>query len=1491
MNFMSKMAVFVLALAMLAGANFAMAYIQTNATVLSADRTGLGYTNLSTFYIIEDIAGQINVTNATARNLSIILPVGLEFNTALTAGYIANVTTGNLNFSGGFNYSNITYVGTRLAMLSNFSGPTANNSTIASQIRIFGLQIRAPDGNGTATVTNLTITLNESMWVLGVLVNSSVNITNISVTNATVGIVNITPGNFSNVTLTQVTTLGYAGSAVNFTAQTTDRYGNTNASAYTLRVASNSSNARFRVDSGAWLSLPQYLVTALPSGRKMFQINDTVNETIMIYVNGTSGEIFDYASGNSSMTLSILTDNASIINNLTAANKTAGTQYVIRVNVTDIWNNAIAGKLLNISINGSTATAALANVTGALGFNSFLSNGTGGAPNVSASTLIITTDANGVATATLNVSQFVGETNISINMTKGDGGDSVYNWSLVTINSTDTEVPYLVTATNLVAGQWIKGTYNLTGNASDNVRVGNVTINMSNLWSFPANITWNGSDNRGQNINWSYLINTSLFADSATLPIIVNASDSSGNQNVSLIGTLSIDNTVPNVSYYNRVGAAVSSNTTIMYTNANLTNYMAILILDPSSGVNSSGATAYLSSINISFNTTGAYNYSITSNAANTSLNVTINVTFPVTGLYVMNMNITDNAGNTNRTQRYFYVDMVPPFEINFTNMAAINNTAGLGLNITNEANITIDLSIQDAVNMSNETDTLNVIIQVNNKTSGTTACNFSAMNEFEVGIVNASCAFNMSGVNTNGGIYQISAIAFDRANNSLVGVRILATGSAYAAATAANPVNISGSRVQILGANTTGLGGGTVYINLTVNSTSTASLPNILRKKYLLNSSLADNSFLFNISFAYTASELTELGISDESMLVPMFYNTTSARWERVPGYVNTTDFTGTDAQGNSVAYAGKIVMTNLKHFTEFSGLAGVEANVTNCSATYGNVSNFVVNGTGTVAGIEHCVLAFTLYNPLNHGVNLTWVNITLVNLSVADTNNITNVTLYNDTTYLNGTFGYGLFGAAVTANFSIDPGTVAGAIIPAASSRTFYVKYNINLTATDNKTLGAIIGIGGLNITNASVPVTLNGTLDGLRNVSTDMFAPVFFNNVSTSWRNVSQYVGVNVSDLLARQNVTSATYCTASNGNGSGGSCNASAGASFIINTASGCNGLSGTCANGTLVLNLTSSGNITVNITAVDSAGNRNNSVFFVLVDLSAPDITNLTPGDNAIVNSSPTVNALATDTVSGIANLTLYINGSQAGNKTNLYNVSAAAGVNIFNFTTLAGGTHNISLIAENGAGSRTNRSWSFTVNGSFSLWVVIDLASGFNLIAIPMNVTNNSVKSVVSGINDSLVNVWHYDPTNGYVVYNTNQSVPNTLTSIIPGQAYFLNMSAPANLTIYGFTPSLGSAPDYPTRAAFSLIVGWNMVGAFINATNPANGSAMVNSCMMFRDIGGSTLVTGLTGYNSSMGYYSVIQSSSPCPSSSPNLVQGWGYWTYASSAGTYYQY
>jgi uncharacterized repeat protein (TIGR01451 family) len=174
-----------------------------------------------------------------------------------------------------------------------------------------------------------------------------------------------------------------------------------------------------------------------------------------------------------------------------------------------------------------------------------------------------------------------------------------------------------------------------------------------------------------------------------------------------------------------------------------------------------------------------------------------------------------------------------------------------------------------------------------------------------------------------------------------------------------------------------------------------------------------------------------------------------------------------------------------------------------------------------------------------------------------------------------------------------------------------------------------------------------------------------------------------------------------------------------------------------------------------------------------------------------------------------------------------------------------------------------NNTDSVTLNLAAVTSMDIALKTGWNLISLPLIPNNSAIATVLAGVLGNVSIVYGYDPSAGWKSYIPGGPTPS-LTTMVDGKGYWINMIAAATLTVNGVVNPLPPT----TPPAYSVAAGWNLIG-FKSTT------AMTAGDYLAAIAGQWTRIWGYTN-----GQYGAVTSSGM-------LQPGGGYWIAVTSAGT----
>jgi hypothetical protein len=96
------------------------------------------------------------------------------------------------------------------------------------------------------------------------------------------------------------------------------------------------------------------------------------------------------------------------------------------------------------------------------------------------------------------------------------------------------------------------------------------------------------------------------------------------------------------------------------------------------------------------------------------------------------------------------------------------------------------------------------------------------------------------------------------------------------------------------------------------------------------------------------------------------------------------------------------------------------------------------------------------------------------------------------------------------------------------------------------------------------------------------------------------------------------------------------------------------------------------------------------------------------------------------------------------------------------------------------------------------------MKKGWNLISIPVNMTNRTIENVLSSVAGEYTTVRAYDPVGGWTTYESSNPGASTLHDIVPEKGYWINMTQDAVLNVTGKEMAGTQIP---------VSSGWNLIG------------------------------------------------------------------------------
>ena len=149
------------------------------------------------------------------------------------------------------------------------------------------------------------------------------------------------------------------------------------------------------------------------------------------------------------------------------------------------------------------------------------------------------------------------------------------------------------------------------------------------------------------------------------------------------------------------------------------------------------------------------------------------------------------------------------------------------------------------------------------------------------------------------------------------------------------------------------------------------------------------------------------------------------------------------------------------------------------------------------------------------------------------------------------------------------------------------------------------------------------------------------------------------------------------------------------------------------------------------------------------------------------------------------------------------------------------GNYTLKLFANDTYGQLSMTQTSITIND----YETFALASGWNLISIPRNISNWSIESALSSIWSNLEIVWGYNATSGsWLSYDPDIPAQlNSLRVLEPGKGYWVELTSQSYLAL--------NASVFNPQNKVSFESGWNLLGF------PANSSVRVNNSVNGLDL------------------------------------------------------
>ncbi len=120
-----------------------------------------------------------------------------------------------------------------------------------------------------------------------------------------------------------------------------------------------------------------------------------------------------------------------------------------------------------------------------------------------------------------------------------------------------------------------------------------------------------------------------------------------------------------------------------------------------------------------------------------------------------------------------------------------------------------------------------------------------------------------------------------------------------------------------------------------------------------------------------------------------------------------------------------------------------------------------------------------------------------------------------------------------------------------------------------------------------------------------------------------------------------------------------------------------------------------------------------------------------------------------------------------------------------------------------------NRGLMFAGSSGLSGFL-LQLQPGWNLISLPLVPTQTAIAKLLLPLIQlhELVIVWGFTPPATWSFFNPGPPSSGTLTSMVDGKGYWVNVKDAVNMTVVGYIIQPASSPP-----SYSLAAGWNLVG------------------------------------------------------------------------------
>ena len=171
--------------------------------------------------------------------------------------------------------------------------------------------------------------------------------------------------------------------------------------------------------------------------------------------------------------------------------------------------------------------------------------------------------------------------------------------------------------------------------------------------------------------------------------------------------------------------------------------------------------------------------------------------------------------------------------------------------------------------------------------------------------------------------------------------------------------------------------------------------------------------------------------------------------------------------------------------------------------------------------------------------------------------------------------------------------------------------------------------------------------------------------------------------------------------------------------------------------------------------------------------------------------------------------------------------------------------------------------------GSAQSAATISLVQGWNLVSLPVQPSSTAIATVLSGIAGSYEVVWAY-PNQALKIYDPSDTAGSTLTTMQPGNGYWIKMTSAKTLSVSGTAPP----------SSVTLLSGWNLVGY--------NGPSLTVSASSEGLSALGTNLNVLWGYPSPSQGWQFYDPTNSGSSTLTQLCPGAGYWIEVTGTPTW---